>query len=105
MKELHKMIMKGKYQLKEQISPEAQSLMRAMLETDPKKRISVSKILKHPWMLKEDEALEIFNEEEREIVKKEFIYNNPNQLNRSEKVNPLVEPWDCFTELNLETQN
>lgn len=41
MKELHKMIIKGKYNLKEEISNDAKSLMRAMLETDPRKRITV----------------------------------------------------------------
>jgi serine/threonine protein kinase len=50
MKELHKMIIKGKYNLKEEITDEAKSLMRSMLETDPKKRISIPKILQHPWM-------------------------------------------------------
>jgi hypothetical protein len=38
-------------------------------------------------------------------VKRDFIYNNPQQLNRSEKVNQEVEPWDCFTELNLDSVN
>jgi len=38
-------------------------------------------------------------------VKKEFIYNNPEYLNRSEKINNEVEPWDCFTELNLDSIN
>jgi hypothetical protein len=38
-------------------------------------------------------------------VKKEFIYNNPNQPNRSEPINEKVEPWDCFTELNLDSIN
>ena len=45
MKELHKMIIKGKYNIKEEVSDEARSLMKAMLETDPKKRISIPKIL------------------------------------------------------------
>ena len=47
MKELHKMIIKGKYNLKEKISEDTQNLLRAMLITDPKKRISVQKILAH----------------------------------------------------------
>ena len=38
-------------------------------------------------------------------MKKEFIYNNPNQPNRSEPINEKVEPWDCFTELNLDSIN
>lgn len=47
----------------------------------------------------------IFNQEEKDIVKKEFIYNNPQIINRSEKVNHEEEPWDCFTELNLDSIN
>jgi hypothetical protein len=52
-----------------------------------------------------DDAPEIFNQEEKEIVKREFIYNNPKIVNRSEQINNEVEPWDCFTELNLDSIN
>lgn len=105
MKELHKMIIKGKYNLKEEISPEAKNLLRSMLETDPKKRISIKKILDHPWIKSAEPNYEIFSKEEKDIVKKEFIYNNPAVNNRSEKVNHEEEPWDCFTELNLDSCN
>lgn len=105
MKELHKMIIKGKYHFKEEVSDEAKSLMKAMLNTDPKARININKIMKHPWMVQPDPAPEIFNQEEKDIVKKEFIYNNPEYFNRSEKINENVEPWDCFTELNLDSIN
>ena len=105
MKELHKMIIKGKYNLKEEISPEAKHLMRSMMESDPDKRISINKILQHPWIKSASTDLDIFNDEEKEIVKKEFIYNNPNVNNRSEKINVDEEPWDCFTELNLDSCN
>jgi len=106
MKELHKMIIKGKYHLKEdtqKISQDAKNLLRSMLETDPKKRISIAKILDHPWMKLPENPPDIFNEEERNVVKTEFIYNNPNIPNRSEAINKDVEPWDCFTELNLDS--
>ena len=45
MNELHKMIIKGKYHLKEEVSDEAKSLMKSMLNTDPNSRITISKIL------------------------------------------------------------
>ena len=77
MKELHKMIIKGKYNLKEEITDDAKSLMRSMLETDPKKRITIQKILAHPWLQLPEDPCEIFNQEEKDIVKREFIYNNP----------------------------
>lgn len=87
MKELHKMIIKGKYVLKEEVTDEAKSLLKSMLETDPKKRITIQKILSHPWMQLPDDPCPIFNQEEKDIVKKEFIYNNPKMPNRSEKIN------------------
>ena len=96
MKELHKMIIKGKYHLKEEVSDDAKSLMKSMLNTDPNSRITISKILSHPWMQLPENPVEIFNQEERDIVKKEFIYNNPNNPNRSEAINEAIEPWDCF---------
>jgi len=106
MKELHKMIMKGKYHFKEEVSDVAKTLLKAMLDINPKTRIGISDILKHPWMTSiPDDAPEIFNQEEKEIVKREFIYNNPNIPNRSEQINNEVEPWDCFTELNLDSIN
>ena len=106
MKELHKMIMKGKYYFKEEVSDVAKNLMKRMLDINPKTRISIPEIMEHPWMtsLPSDHP-EIFNQEEKEIVKKEFIYNNPKVVNRSEAVNNEVEPWDCFTELNLDSIN
>ena len=105
MKELHKMIIKGKYHLKEEVSDSAKQLMKAMLTTDPKARITIPKILAHPWLQLPENPPDIFNAEEREIVKREFIYNNPKQPNRSEKINKDEEPWDCFTELNLDSIN
>ena len=50
-----------------------------------------------------DDPCPIFNQVENDIFKKEFIYNNPKLPNRSEKINKDEEPWDCFTELNLDS--
>ena len=61
MKELHKMIIKGKYHLKEEVSDDAKSLMKSMLNTDPNSRITISKILAHPWMQLPENPVEIFN--------------------------------------------
>ena len=77
MKELHKMIIKGKYNLKEEITDDAKSLMRSMLETDPRRRVTIQNILAHPWLQLPKDPCEIFNQEEKDIVKREFIYNNP----------------------------
>ena len=41
MEELHRMIVKGKYTLKEDISKEARSILRGLLEVNPEKRLSI----------------------------------------------------------------
>ena len=55
MTELHKMIIKGNYTLKTDISSESRELLRALLETNPSKRITVPEILAHPWLQDIDE--------------------------------------------------
>ena len=49
--------------------------------------------------------MEIFNEEEKEVIRSEFTYNDPSRFNRNEKVCLDQEPWDCFTEINLDSMN
>ncbi len=50
MHDLHKLIIKAKYSLKDDISEEARSLLKHLLEPDPSKRYSMSNITKHPWL-------------------------------------------------------
>jgi len=68
----------------------------------------VNQTLKHPWLQDADINKlpngEIFNEEEKEVIRSEFTYNDPSRFNRNEKVGD-EEPWDCFTELNLDSMN
>ncbi len=59
MNELHKLIIKGKYQIKDDISEEARDLIKKILETDPKKRYSIPQILAHPWFKNMDETSKI----------------------------------------------
>ena len=47
---------------------------------------------------------EIFLPEEQEVIRSEFTYNDPSMFNRNEKVGD-EEPWDCFTEINLDSMN
>jgi len=62
MKELHKMIMKGKYHFKEEVFDISKSLMKSMLDINPKTRISIPEILKHPWLTSiPNNPPEIFN--------------------------------------------
>lgn len=50
MSELQKMIVKAKYTLKDDISEEAQELLRGLLEKDPLKRLTINQILNHKWL-------------------------------------------------------
>ena len=47
---------------------------------------------------------QILQPEEQEVIRSEYTYNDPARFNRNEKVGD-DEPWDCFTELNLDSMN
>ena len=49
MEELHKLIVRGKYQLKDDISIEARNLLRGLLEVNPEKRLTIKQIYRHKW--------------------------------------------------------
>jgi serine/threonine protein kinase len=49
MKDLHKLILKGKYFLPDHVSVEARDLINGMLQLVPKNRFSIKEILTHPW--------------------------------------------------------
>lgn len=72
MHELHKMIMKGKYTLKEDVSKEGRDMMRRMLECDPQKRISIEDIYAHKWLEDIDESITLFTEAEKDNLRKEY---------------------------------
>ena len=50
MNDLHWLIMKSKYTLKDDISEEAWSLLKGLLNWDPLKRLSTAEVLSHSWM-------------------------------------------------------
>jgi serine/threonine protein kinase len=50
MTELQRQICKGTTTFKDEISAESINLLQAILDKDPKKRISIDQILRHPWM-------------------------------------------------------
>ncbi len=57
MEELHKLIVKGKYVLKDDISIEARNLLRGLLEVNPEKRLTIKQIYKHKWFADLDHDL------------------------------------------------
>ncbi|XP_044126746.1 maternal embryonic leucine zipper kinase-like [Bufo gargarizans] len=48
---LYKKIMRGKYEIPKWLSPGSVLLLSQMLQVDPKKRISVKHLLRHPWLM------------------------------------------------------
>ena len=48
--ELKRKIMRGNFSLPDHISSDARELLRAMLCTDPHRRISLESIKEHPWL-------------------------------------------------------
>jgi serine/threonine protein kinase len=55
-----------------------------MLEVDPRKRISIVDILAHSWLKNTPEQEDLFNEHEKELIRKEFTYNDASRYNRNE---------------------
>ena len=51
LKELHDLIINGKYKEVKGISNEAEDLLRKILEVDPNLRIKTEEILNHPWLI------------------------------------------------------
>jgi hypothetical protein len=47
-----------------------------------------------------DKSIQLFTDEEREMIKKEYTYNDPSRYNRNEN----EEPVDCFTEHGFESE-
>lgn len=71
MRSLQKRILKGKYSLKDDVSECARDLLRRMLETNPKKRITESEILAHPWMQQQSDK-SLFTEAEKAAIRREY---------------------------------
>ena len=69
MNKLHELILNGDYESLENVSKEAMSMIRSILETDCKKRLSAQEILNHPWMYDDEEL-----DENGYYKKSKFIY-------------------------------
>jgi serine/threonine protein kinase len=94
MHELHKLILTGKYTLKEDISEDARNLLKAMLEINPKKRITIQEIYNHQWLKNIDENIPMFGESEKQSILREFAYQKKDDESSS----------DCqFTEQNIDS--
>ena len=107
MSELHKLIVKGKFTMKEDVSEEVRDLLTKMLEVEPEKRFTVPQILCHKWFSNYDPSIALFTKEEKENIVKEFTFDkikadkNRNQGGELNNATSTVES-DWFTEQNID---
>ena len=101
MNDLHKLIMKAKYTLKDDISEESRDLLKNLLERDPKKRFTVFDIMAHPWMQGIEESMILFNDQEQQLIRNEFTFNNADRYNRNTK-NKNLESIDSERSRNTD---
>ena len=97
-KDLEKKVILGEFEPIDEISDEANDLIKLMLRTDPKKRINEDKILNHPWLAsiktENRKKLNLFTDAEKILLSKYDV-----DYLTSEK-EELIEN---FTMKNLET--
>ena len=72
MKELHSQIMKCEFEFKEELSENAKDLIKGLLKRKVKERLTVEEVLEHPWLKDSEKHLDIFNEGEKTVIRKEF---------------------------------
>ena len=85
MTELQKLILKAKYTLKEDISPESRELLKGLMEKDPAKRLTIAQILEHPWLAdaEDTENIDMFTDQEKQYIKTEYTYTGSKRYNRN----------------------
>ena len=97
--ELKEIIMKGEYEQIKDISNEANDLINKMLKLNPKERITIEEILKHPWLknvdIKNRQKLNLFTNAEKGLLAKYDV----NYL-----TSPKEELIEIFTVSNLQTK-
>lgn len=112
--DLHSSIISATYSLKDTISEDSIDLIRHILEPDPAKRYTISQILNHPWFNEINEDIELFNDQEKDKIVKEFFSYDTSRYNRNadnlnidenEHENLHTHTTDSFTEHHLSTQN
>ena len=70
--DLNRLILRGKYKVKEEFSDEAKDLLKRMLKRNPNKRITIPEILNHKWLHNTSKRTHIFTESEVICLNKEY---------------------------------
>jgi len=65
------------------VSKEANDLIKKILQPNPKKRLSIPEIFAHSWMSDIPISIQMFTDEEKEKIVKEFTFNDCWRLNRN----------------------
>lgn len=112
MNDLHSSIINAKYSIKDTISEKAIDLIKHILEPDPNLRYTIPQILSHSWFEDMNENIELFNDQEKEKILKEFTFNNTARFNRNHDNLDIskdevhhTSTTDSFIEYHLSTQN
>ena len=66
LEDLHKLILKGDFTFPNELSLDAQTLVRGMIQLEPKSRLTVPQILAHAWLKETNEDESDEEEEENE---------------------------------------
>ncbi len=97
--DLKEIILKGEYEPIEDVSKEANDLIKGMLKLNPNDRLTIEDILRHPWLknvdIKKRNTLNIFTNAEKGLLSKYDV----NYLN-----SPKEELIEVFTVSNLKTK-
>jgi hypothetical protein len=48
--------------------------MKCMIEMNVQKRLTANEVLAHPWLKNINEDIDIFDEQERQLILKDFTY-------------------------------
>lgn len=48
--ELHQLILKGEFEFAQELSDDAQKIVKGMIKLEPSHRLTIPEILAHPWL-------------------------------------------------------
>ena len=85
------------------LSPDLTDLLSKILTTDMRARLSATDILKHPWFADTPTYLDIFDEQEKDLILSEFTVTTPVEQQQDCLINTNFT--ECSIESHLTTGN